>query len=215
MQAIAAPAQFLRQRLDAAQPWLAPLSLRLILAYEFGEAGLAKLQGQNWFARVTDKFPPPFSWIDADLNWFLATWVELGAALALLLGLGTRIAAYALLVLSFVAVAAVHWPGEWSSLAELWRGYAISDQGFGNYKLPLLFVLMLIPLVLGGPGRLSLDALIARGLPPRQQRSDPLASTALVALGLGIPLAFLLPLAGLATAAFGALATVLWLRRRR
>jgi putative oxidoreductase len=193
----------LRRRLDAAHPWLAPLGLRLILAYEFGEAGLEKLRGENWFARVSDKFPPPFSWLDADLSWWLATWVELGAAALLVLGLGTRLAAYSLLVLTFVAVAAVHWPAEWSSLAQLWQGYEIRNMGFGNYKLPLLFVLMLLPLVLGGGGRLSLDALISRALPAGSEPKADRTALAVVGLGLGLPVAILFPAFGLSLMLLG------------
>jgi putative oxidoreductase len=67
---------------------------------------------------------------------------------ALLLGAGTRIAAAALWVLTVVAIYAVHWPSEWSNLAELWQGYAITNDGFGNYKLPLIYLVMLLPLML-------------------------------------------------------------------
>ncbi|MOA60457.1 hypothetical protein D3C78_1853440 [compost metagenome] len=56
-----------------------------------------------------------------------------------------------------VAIAAVHWPSQWSSLAELAQGYAITDQGFGNFKLPLIYLVALLPLLLKGAGRLSLD----------------------------------------------------------
>ncbi len=98
----------LRARLDGLGPWLAPLGLRLILAYEFGEAGLEKLRGENWFAGVQSKFPFPFNHVDPELSWWLATWAELGAAALLVAGLFTRFAAYSLLVLTFVATAAVH-----------------------------------------------------------------------------------------------------------
>jgi len=65
-------------------------------------------------------------------------------------------------VLTIVAIAAVHWPAHWSSLAELALGYSISDHGHGNYKLPLIYLVALLPLLLGGAGRLSLDALLRR-----------------------------------------------------
>ena len=146
-------------RLDTAGQWLAPLGLRVILAWEFFEAGREKLTGQNWFADLADKFPLPFSLLDPSINWAMATWIELIGAVALLLGVGTRLAAFALLVLTVVAIDAVHWPAAWSTFSELWQGYAITDQGFGNYKLPLLFLLMLLPLVFNGAGRLSLDHL--------------------------------------------------------
>ena len=88
--------------------------------------------------------------------------VRLSGAVMLLLGLATRSVAYIFWVLTLVAIAAVHWPDQWNSLGELWQGYAITDQGYGNFKLPLLFLAMLLPLALRGPGRLSLDALLAR-----------------------------------------------------
>ncbi len=146
-------------QLDAAGGWLGLLSLRLILAWEFGEAGLEKWRGSNWFAEIQDQFPWPFHLIPTDWNWALATGFELAGALALLMGLGTRFFAASLMVLTVVAMLSVHWPDAWSSLAELARGYAFTDKGHGNFKLPVIYLAMLWPLVLMGPGRLSLDAL--------------------------------------------------------
>lgn len=82
----------------------------------------------------------------------MATWFELLGAACLLLGFGTRFAAASLLVLTVVATYAVHLPAEWGSLGDLAMGYAISDQGFGNFKLPLLFMAMLLPLLFTGAG---------------------------------------------------------------
>lgn len=155
------------RRLDGAGHWVAPLGLRAILAWEFFEAGREKLYGDNWFADIADKFPLPFSLLSANLNWTLATWVELIGAAALLLGAGTRFAALSLFVLTIVAIGAVHWPAQWSSFAELWQGYAITDDGFGNYKLPLLFLLMLVPLMFNGGGRFSVDHLVSNLYRPR------------------------------------------------
>ncbi|MDI1230554.1 MAG: DoxX family protein [Methylobacter sp.] len=141
---------------DSRAQGLAPLFLRLLLAYEFGEAGLEKLNGDNWFAdRV---FPFPINLLSAELNWTLATGLEIIAPTALILGLATRFFSLALMLLTVVAIAAVHWPVEWHSVAELWKGYAISDQGYGNYKLPLMYLLMLASLVFSGSGRLGVDA---------------------------------------------------------
>jgi putative oxidoreductase len=70
----------------------------------------------------------------------------------MLLGLATRSVAYVFWVLTIVAIAAVHWPDQWNGLGELWQGYAITDQGYGNFKLPLLFLAMLLPLILNGGG---------------------------------------------------------------
>jgi putative oxidoreductase len=137
----------------------APLLLRLLLAYEFLEAGLEKLSGQNWFSDLA--FPFPFSLLSADVNWGLSLGLEIIAPIALILGIATRFFSAALVVLTLVAIAAVHWPEQWNSLAELWKGYAITNQGYGNYKLPLMYLFMLMSLLLSGAGRLSLDAWLA------------------------------------------------------
>lgn len=142
--------------------FLPGLCLRLLLAFEFMEAGWAKWQGSNWFADVQSRFPFPFSALSPELNWTLVIAVELGGGLLLALGLGTRYVAAALMVLTFVAAVAVHFPADWDSLAGLWRGYAITNEGYGNFKLPLLFFVMLLALLGQGPGKLSLDHLIAR-----------------------------------------------------
>ena len=151
-------------RLRASGDFVWPLALRLILAWEFYEAGMNKLQGTNWFVDIPwagwqKGFPFPFDQIPIDLNWSLATLSELGFAAMLVLGLFTRFAAISLIVITAVATAAVHWPAEWGSLAELWSGYVITPDDAGNYKIPLLFVVMLLPLVFHGGGRLSLDHL--------------------------------------------------------
>lgn len=198
--------QALRARLAGSGSDLSLLGLRLIMAYEFGEAGLEKWRGENWFAHIQDKFPFPLSLVPADLSWALATWTEILAALLLLFGLATRVSAFVLLVLTGVAIVSVHWPASWSSLAELWQGYAISDKGHGNYKLPLLFALMLLPLVAIGPGRWSLDALVVRraALPLRPEPVDDAAGIGLPLVIVGLPLAQVLPLPGYAAVLAGA-----------
>jgi putative oxidoreductase len=157
----------LTARLRVAGDYLWPLALRLILAGEFWESGITKLRGTNWFADIpwTDwqiGFPWPFSLLSPDLNWLAATWGELFFAVLIALGLFTRLAAISLIVITGVATAAVHWPAEWSSLGALWEGYAITARGAGNFKLPLLFVVMLLPLVFYGGGKLSLDELLLK-----------------------------------------------------
>lgn len=148
--------------LDRAGDWLAPLVLRVFLAWEFLESGLEKFNGQNWFADIQERFPFPFDHLPATLNWELSMWAELICALAILVGLGTRISAIVLIVVTVVATAAVHWPADWSTLSELAQGYSISNKGYGNFKLPLIYLAALMPLLLSGAGKLSLDALLAR-----------------------------------------------------
>lgn len=151
---------------------LALLAVRLIMAYEYIDSGLEKYHGDNWFQDLVSqgRFPFPFSVIPADVSWFLSTWLELGGGLLLILGLGTRYAAIALMVLTWVAAYAVHFPDHWGSLGEFWMGYAVSDDGYGNFKLPLLFFIFFAVLAAAGPGRLSLDELCIRHVRPRLER---------------------------------------------
>jgi len=150
--------------LDASGDWIAFLPIRLLMAWEFGRAGLMKYNGSNWFANVQDNFPFPFNVVPVEISWFLATWFEILGAIGLAIGLFTRFWAFSLVMLTVVAVAGVHWPDQWNSLAELWMGYTVTDKGFGNFRIPLLFIVMLIPLVFRGAGKLSLDHIIVRKL---------------------------------------------------
>jgi len=129
--------------------WLAPLGLRLLLAWEFWESGVEKFRGENWFADIQSQFPFPFSILPADLSWFLATWSELLGAVALVVGLGTRFFSASLIILTVVAWMAVH----------AGNGYNVCDNGF---KLPLIYLVLFVPLLLNGAGKLSLDHWISR-----------------------------------------------------
>ncbi len=148
--------------LDPAGDWVALLPIRLLLAYEFGKAGMMKFNGKNWFANVQDDFPFPFDIIPVEVSWFLATWTEILGAAGLVIGLFTRFWAFSLVILTVVAIGGVHWPDDYSSLAELWQGYSVSNKGFGNYRIPLLFLAMLVPLVFKGAGKLSVDHVLAK-----------------------------------------------------
>lgn len=141
------------RRLHAGLDWvghgLPQLGLRLLLAWEFGEAGLAKLRGENWFADLRDAFPFPLNVVPPELSWQLATWTELLGAMALLVGLATRYFSLSLMILTVVAWASVH----------AGHGYNVCDNG---WKLPLIYLVMFLPLLFGGAGTLSLDHLLAR-----------------------------------------------------
>ncbi len=150
--------------LDKVGDYLPPLGLRLILAWEYFDSGLAKFRGENWFSGIQDNFPYPFNVLDPAISWQLATWTELVGGVLLALGFMTRLTSFSLIILTVVATLAVHWPEGWSTLGELWKGYAITDKGYGNYKLPLLFLLMFLPLLFSGPGKISIDHLIRRSV---------------------------------------------------
>lgn len=156
--------------LEASGAWVALLPIRLLLAYEFASAGLNKLDASDtlygdvpgWFANTSANFPFPISLFSNEFNWFMVTWLEILGGFALVVGLFTRFWAFSLAVVTLVAIFGVHWPDDWSSLAELWKGYAVTNKGFGNYRIPLLFLTMLVPLVFLGGGKLSLDRVLAK-----------------------------------------------------
>ncbi len=142
--------------LDRIGEFLPQFGLRLLLAYEFWLSGVEKWEGMNWFGEIMGMFPFPFNVIPAEVSWQISTWSELGGAVALVLGLATRFFSFSLIVVTLVAWASVH--------AGL--GYNVCDNG---WKLPLIYLVMFLPLLFSGPGKLSLDYLIARrlGLKPR------------------------------------------------
>lgn len=155
--------EFVRSNLNNIGTWLPQLGLRFILAWEFGEAGFEKLHGSNWFADVV--FPFPFNLLPPDISWGVATFFEIVGAFALAFGIATRFFTISLIILTIVAISAVHWPAEWHSLSDLLTGYRISDSkgdGFGNYKLPLLYIIMFLPLLFSGAGKASIDYWISK-----------------------------------------------------
>ena len=129
------------------QTALSMLILRLFAAYEFLESGLQKWNGENWFSEINGQFPFPFNILPDSLNWNLAMYAELLLPVLLLLGLATRLSALGLIIVTAVAWAAVH--------AGL--GYNVCDNG---YKMALIYIVVLIPLLLQGAGTWSIDQLI-------------------------------------------------------
>ena len=206
-------------RLNAAGTFLPQIFLRLILFWEFWEAGKMKYdtiqeggeslsQTVNWFAGLS--FPFPFDQISASANYHISMVAEILFALLILFGLFTRFAAIALIVLTVVATAAVHWPESYSSLGELWKGYAISNNGFGNYKLPLLYIIMLLPLLFSGAGKFSLDNLIAKisHYSDSQAQTSDLGMWGLALMAIGVPLMFVMPTFGTGLAVVGLIGLV-------
>ncbi len=134
-------------KLPAVGMWVSLLGLRLLIAWEFWGAGMKKFHGDNWFESIVNDFPFPFSIIPTGISWFIATWTEIIGSIALLIGFTTRFWVLALIILDLVAWSAVHAN----------NGYNVCDNGF---KLPLIYLIMMIPLLFSGPGKLSLDHLI-------------------------------------------------------
>lgn len=195
----------LTSRLNSVGQWVPPFLIRLILFWEFYEAGTQKLNGENWFASIQDNFPFPFNHIPAEVSWFMAAWGEYLFAIMLLLGLFTRFAAVSLLVITAVATAAVHWPESYSSLGQLWEGYRVSSSDAGNYKLPLLFVILLMPLIFSGAGKFSLDHLLTKftgGDTSSPIKSD-FISKGLGLIVIGLPLFFVTSYVGIGLIVLG------------
>ncbi len=135
---------YLLTQLNRIGEFLPQLGLRLLLAWEFGESGWEKFTGTNWFADIQDKFPFPFNFVPPDISWQISTWSELLGAAALVIGLGTRFFSLQLIILTIVAWMSVH----------AGNGYNVCDNG---YKLPLIYLILFMPLLFSGPGKLSVD----------------------------------------------------------
>lgn len=197
----------LAQRLAGAGEWFAPLGLRLLLSYEFFSAGLQKFgagtEAPGWFA--DQDFVFPFGVMSANINWLMVTWSELIAGLAILLGLFTRFFAFVLIAVTTVAIAAMHWPESWNSLGQLWEGYSVSrvmDDGEfrGNFRIPFLFLAMLLALLFAGGGKLSLDHLLMRVAGREEIAGQAIADLnafAIAALVFGLIAIYLIPVFGI------------------
>ena len=136
-------------KLSVIGDFVSMLLLRLFIAWEFWGAGQMKLNGSNWFDNIVDNFPFPFNVIPTNISWFLATWSEVLGAIAIAIGLATRFWVFTLIILDIVAWYSVH----------AGNGYNVCDNG---YKLPLIYLIILLVLFFSGPGKLSIDHIIAR-----------------------------------------------------
>ena len=97
---------------------LAPLAIRLFLAYPFWYAGREKLAGiENtiqWFGNPDWGLGLPFPAVLA----YLAAYTEFFGALLLVIGLATRWISIPLMVTMLVAIFAVHWDHGWFAIAQ-------------------------------------------------------------------------------------------------
>lgn len=97
--------------------WLAPLAIRAYLVPVFWVAGWNKWhpeRGLEFTARYFDRLGYPLP----DLMAFLACATEIGGAVALLLGLATRLACIPLMFVMAMAVTTVHWNNGWQITAD-------------------------------------------------------------------------------------------------
>jgi len=144
----------------------APIPLRLIVGYGFMEHGFAKL------ARGLDAFPAILQALGVPLphlmGW-LTILVEIFGGLAVLLGALVPLASIPMAAVLLVAILTVHLPYGFSSIKLQAVTAAGAQFGPPGFETDLLYLACLAALVLGGPGPLAIDGLLAK----RRERMRP------------------------------------------
>lgn len=142
-----APVRFGNIALDKLRQyeWLGPLLLRLVFGWFWLETGWAKLHNLEFFAQRFVEWGIPLPQLSATASGA----VDLIGGALLILGLGTRLIAIPMIVNMLVALAVVVLPtiSTFNEFVEL-------DE--------VLYVCVLFWLLMAGPGKASLDRLVAR-----------------------------------------------------
>jgi putative oxidoreductase len=141
----------IRRLLFPAETLSQPLSTSLgLLTLRLG-AGLLIMVGHGWgklsnYSTMVDQWADPIG-LGSAVSLSLAVFAEFFCSIAVTLGFLTRAAVIPLLVTMLVAAFIVH-----------------GDDPFQKKELALLFLTPFLALLLAGPGRFSLDAVIGRRL---------------------------------------------------
>jgi putative oxidoreductase len=121
------------------------LLMRLVLAYGFWGPAMMKWKNMdgivNWFAGMGIPFPT--------VNAYLSASTEVAGSILLFLGLATRIISIPLMVVMLVAIFTVH----------IHNGF---EAGANGFEIPLYYLIMLITLLVYGPGRFSVSGLLRK-----------------------------------------------------
>ncbi|RDS83274.1 DoxX family protein [Dyella psychrodurans] len=132
--------------------WLGPLVVRLVFGYFWLETGIAKVHNLEGFTQRFVGWGIPHPAFSAALS----AWTELIGGLLLMLGLFTRLVSIPMIINMIVAVTLV----VSSNLMGL-DDYVEADE--------VVYTLIFFWFLMAGPGKVSLDTLVARWLGIRTQ----------------------------------------------
>jgi putative oxidoreductase len=127
--------------------WLGPLTMRVVFGYFWLETGIGKVHNLDAFIQRFVGWGIPFPVFSATLS----AWTELIGGLLLMLGLFTRLVCIPMIINMAVAVTLV----VSSNLMGL-DDYVEADE--------IVYSLIFFWLLVSGPGKASLDTLLARAL---------------------------------------------------
>ena len=138
---------------------MAPLFLRLIIGFGFMAHGWAKLsRGPEGFEKLLTQLNVPFPHL---MSW-ITPLVEVFGGAAIFLGLFISITAIPLIGTMLVAMFTIHIHYGFSSIKTI----GLTPQGpiFGppGYEINLLYICGLTALLVSGPGKFSIDAILAK-----------------------------------------------------
>lgn len=119
--------------------------IRLVLAYGFWGPGMMKVKNIGNVAEWFEGLGIPFSTFNA----YMSAFTEVGGAVLLLLGLGTRLISMPLMIVMLVAIFTVHFS----------NGFEAGNNGF---EIPVYYLTMLFTLFIFGAGKFSIDFFINR-----------------------------------------------------
>jgi len=135
------------------------LAIRAIVGYGFIAHGLAKVsRGADAFAAILMALGVPLPGLMARATIL----VELLGGLAILLGALVWIVSIPMAAVLVVAMVTVHLPYGFSSIKLVSVTGGAAQFGPPGYEINLLYLACLAALVLGGPGPLSIDRVLAR-----------------------------------------------------
>jgi len=145
-QLLADKASRLLERLHRIE-WIGPLVVRVVFGYFWLETGIAKVHNLDGFTQRFVGWGIPFPALSAGLS----AWTELVGGLLIMLGLFTRLVCIPMLINMAVAVTLVV-----SSHLMGLDDYVEADE--------VVYSLIFFWLLISGPGKASLDTLVARSL---------------------------------------------------